>query len=444
MLLSFCVENWRAFKEQSCLSLRATRERTDAETLAIADKTYGVSRILPLASIYGPNASGKTSILEGLSFVRHLVVDGTHVNQMTGVDPYRLDDECKKAPSRFIVEILIGSLVYVYELAITRSDVVSEKLHVVRSRSNQLVFSREFGNIEFGGAYKNTRHELIFENTRDNQLFLHNAIAQNAIAFAPVYNWFRYSLIVVGVDAKYERYSQMLLRPDFNDFVNRKLRRYLTGVNEIVPSAVSIDALPFPRELVDDFVRSVEPGGAADLQVRLMPDYGSGPEIYIVHYEDGEEPSAYKVKVQHRSNSGKTALFELNEESSGTQHLIELLPIFFDMAALQNELGHPERVYLVDELDKSFHSALTIDLVKEYLKTCNNETRHQLIFTTHDLMLMEAECLRKDEMWFCEKDRGGEAQLKALSAQDGVRTDMDVLNKYKKGLVGGYPKFVNA
>ena len=121
-------------------------------------------------------------------------------------------------------------------------------------------------------------------------------------------------------------------------------------------------------------------------------------------------------KVVPEPASRCSTSFELNEESSGTQRLIELLPLFFDMAALQDDSEPSGRVYLVDELDKNFHSALTIDLIKEYLQTCNARTRHQLIFTTHDLMLMDAECLRKDEMWFCEKGQDGEAKLKALSA----------------------------
>lgn len=439
MLSFFSVKNWGAFKERSAISMRAGRERFANERCAKLPPMYKGMRLLPVASIYGPNASGKSTILDALSFVRHLVVTGTQVNQPVGIDPFRLAPDSKGAPSVFEIEVFTDGLLYRYELSLGRFEVERERLAVKRTRSEHLIYSRVGREIEFGSKYNSARHRLIAENTRDNDLFLHNAITQNADAFSPLYNWFNDALTVLGADARFNRHSAMLMRADYLEFVNKCLKRYQTGVESVVAVDIPFESIPAPEGFLSEMIASTPIDGDVLFQVRINSEGSLGSDIYIVHSRHGEKPTAAKVKLQHRASNDEIVQFDLKNESQGTRRLLELLPLFFEMATLPDEGS--ERVYLVDELDKSFHTALTADLIRTHISSCSEHTRRQLIFTTHDLVLMDEGLFRKDEMWFCEKSRNGEARVSCLASHPDVRSDTDLLKNYRSGKFCGYPAF---
>lgn len=177
------------------------------------------------------------------------------------------------------------------------------------------------------------------------------------------------------------------------------------------------------------------------MQIRINKGDSGSPEIYVIQREPGKEATASKIRLLHRSKDGRLIRFELENESRGTQRLIELLPLFFDMAQEATDGIDDGKVYLVDELDRSFHSALSEDLIHEFLSSCSPMTHRQLIFTTHDLMLMESDELRKDELWLCEKDDDGAAHLNRIGGMEGVRTDTDILKRYRNHQLGAYPSY---
>lgn len=439
MLVYFSMKNWRVFKEKSALSMRATRERFANETCAKLPAMYKGMRLLPVTSIYGPNASGKTSMLEGLSFMRHLVVEGTPVNRPIGNEVFRLDSKCREEPSSFVIEVFTGGLIYRYEVEVSGYAVLRERLSIKHTRSDQTVFERDEDGIVFDPKFDSDRHRLIAENTRSNDLFLHSATEQNAEAFRPLYDWFAESLVVLGSDAKYNRHTMLILRSDYLDFVNRHLKRYRTGIESVVAVEVPFESIPASPEFLSDMIASTPEGGEAYFQVRINDEQIQRTEIFVVHSVDGEEPTASKIRLQHKALDGRLVQFDLSDESQGTKRLLEFLPLFFDMATLPDEDG--ERVYVVDELDKSFHTALTADLIRTHIASCSESTRRQLVFTTHDLVLMDEELLRKDEMWFCEKNDAGESEMSCLAAHPGVRSDTDILKNYREGKLYGYPAF---
>ena len=376
--------------------------------------------------------------MDALALVQRLVVKGNAVTQMIPVEPFKLDKDSKSVPTSFRIEVLIDELIYVYELSCTRSDVIKEKLVIRRTRANQLVFERNSDEVIFGAKFDGERVRLVAENTRSNQLFLHNAVAQNADAFRPLFDWFDKSLTIIGADAEYSQYSQMLLRPDFLNFVNDRLRRYNTGAVQIDLAPVAQDSIPVPASVIEEFVNSVPDGKKADLQLRLNGPRGS--EIFIIRVRDGE-PACSKVKTVHFTDENERVTFDLSDESRGTQKLIELLPLFFDLAADKENRVPYERVYLVDEMGGNFHSALTIDLVRKYLEHCSEGTRNQLIFSTHDFIFMAERVLRRDELWVCEKNDAGESTTKCVGSHPGIRADTDLIKNYRAGLFGGYPTF---
>lgn len=164
----------------------------------------------------------------------------------------------------------------------------------------------------------------------------------------------------------------------------------------------------------------------------------SGPDGHrftLRHEADGLH--ATRLLTQHRTKSGKDVEFYMAEESDGTQRFVDLLPAFYDLAH-----SAEGKVFVIDEIDRSLHTELTRNLIDAFLQTLGTASRSQLIFTTHDVMLLDQDMLRRDEIWFTEKDEEGNSDLFGLSDFKGVRADKDIRKSYLLGRFGGMPRIL--
>lgn len=170
MLIRFSIKNWMSFKDETCFSMIASPERQHKERLPNLDK-YKI-KILPIAAIYGGNASGKTNFFKALNFAKRLVVRGTQVDGLIACEPFQLDNSSTEQPSRFCFEILSEDDIYEYSFAVTKKIVIEEKLTQIRITSEKTLYHRHDGKPHFHPTLqKNKRLEIVFEGTRDNQLF---------------------------------------------------------------------------------------------------------------------------------------------------------------------------------------------------------------------------------------------------------------------------------
>ena len=144
-----------------------------------------------------------------------------------------------------------------------------------------------------------------------------------------------------------------------------------------------------------------------------------------------------KLVACHPRADGAEMPFALEQESDGSQRLVHLLPAFVDLAAPETS-----KVYVIDELDRSLHTLLTRQLLEHYLSACSGRTRSQLLFTTHDALLMDQNLLRRDEMWVTERDRSGGTRLIPFSDYKDVRYDKDIRKSYLQGRMGGIPRLL--
>lgn len=435
MLVSLTLQNWRSIRFSQQFDMTASRERVEKQSLTSLPPMYGTKKILPLAAIYGPNASGKTNLVDALSFIRFLVVEGIQVDRPIPIEPYRLGESDEDSPFLFDLEMLIDNRIYRYGATISTNEILEEHLYVERTRSEEILYTRHKEGWVFGKGYDDQRIRFVAEGTRTNQLFLHNSVSQNVNSFRPMYDWFSKTLIPVGLEAQYGAYYSMLLRDDFREFIGEKLRKYDTGATGLKLKEIPKESIHIPSSLLTEIVDSTVKSEGRYSQLRV--NTGDGPEIYIIDAHN-QEPTFQKVLLIHNDASGHDVEFELSQESTGTQRLLELLPMFFDLASIGHETG---RVYVVDELDRSFHTELTDDLVRTFIDCCSSETRNQLIFTTHDLLLMEDFRLRKDEQWVFENTGRNGTTFTCVGRHKDVRTDTSILNAYRNGVFGGYPSF---
>ena len=428
MLVNFSLENWASFRDPVSFSMIASRERQHRERVPLVAKYK--TRILPIAAIYGGNASGKTNLFKALSFAKNLVVKGTQPDSMIPVESFRLDATSISRPSRFSFELLIDETIYEFSFSVTRKAVIEERLVKITSSSEKVLYDRRDGKPNFGAGLEDIQFlAFAFQGTRDNQLFLTNSVSQKVAAFQPVYNWFRNTLELVAPDSRFEPFEQFLDEEHpLYVTMNEMLPKLDTGITHLCGEEIPFDTLPVPDAIKTMLKEDVQEG----VTVRLI----SEPSVnrYIVTRRQGEL-IAKKLVTYHRKPDGTETKFELQHESDGTQRVIDLLPAFLEVSA-----PHANKVYVIDEVDRSLHSLLTKRLLEGYLEQCSPESRTQLLLTTHDVLLMDQHLLRRDEMWVAERDASGVSQLRSFSEYKDVRFDKNIRKSYLQGRLGGIPR----
>jgi AAA15 family ATPase/GTPase len=269
--------------------------------------------------------------------------------------------------------------------------------------------------------------EFIGNNTiRNNQLFLTGTIYQNSDYFRSIYNWFKNILVIISPFSEYmpiaflgdknykKQFSQLLNTLDTGIIDLEINKRDLTTLENIMTTQNNFDELE-EHEL-------------------LMQDYGvRGWTLYRI-YKDHIE--ANKVDSVHKDVDGKPVVFSFDDESDGTNRLLDLLPAFIE---LKNQTG---KVYIIDELDRCLHTKLSKTLLKYYLNSCNENSRSQLIFTTHDVMLMDQNTFRRDELWVTDRSSEGVSSLYSFSDYKDIRSDKDLRKYYLQGNLKGIPRIL--
>lgn len=182
MLLRCSIENWMSFRDHTSFSMIATRERQHKDRTAFVSK-YKMG-VLPLAAIYGGNASGKTNFFRALNFAKNFIVKSTLPDSLIPVDTFRLDTVKALQPTSFSFEILVEEMVYDYSFAVTKTNVMREKLVRISPSSEKILFDRYQGKPHFDKSVASDQALLFaFRGTRDNQLFLSNAVSQKIDLF---------------------------------------------------------------------------------------------------------------------------------------------------------------------------------------------------------------------------------------------------------------------
>jgi AAA15 family ATPase/GTPase len=159
-------------------------------------------------------------------------------------------------------------------------------------------------------------------------------------------------------------------------------------------------------------------------------------ERYTVSRKKGELVVKRLVSY-HQKKDGTEVKFEIPRESDGSQRLLDLIPAFLALS----EPGS-NKVFVVDEIDRSLHTLLIRQLLEAYLGVCKPESRTQLLLTTHNALLMDQHLLRRDEIWVTERDALGVSKLFSFSEYKDVRSDKDIRKSYLQGRMGGIPRIL--
>lgn len=426
MLLQFAVENFLSFRDKTVFSMRAA---ANVERGPEAPDVVRGSDIARCAALYGANASGKSNFIKALSFAQELVVLGVEEPGRILTRPFRLDAATAGAPSSF--EFYLRSATgrtYCYGFVVRPEAIVHEWLSELDGENEVEIFNRDGGSFTFALPAEDPALELLTlvgSATRDNQLFLRTArefkLDRFPRAFADVLAWFKLTLVIIDPEAKYgPLIAQTDKDPQFREFLGEILRRADTGISEIQT---------IRRKLTKDERVSLSNAGE-------RRGHDVEEERGRAHYaSEGDDVFRVELRLRHGSEASEDeGVFELSEESDGTVRLLDLSPVLFH--------ARGPLVFIVDELDRSLHTALSRWLVERFVAE-GAGTTSQLIFTTHDTNLLDLESLRTDSIWFAEKNERGVSLLYSLAefkAEQVAQLRKNLEQAYLVGRFGGVPR----
>lgn len=353
---------------------------------------------------------------------------------MISVDPFLLDSSAERRPSKFRFELLIDEKIYEYSFAVTYKEIVEEKFVLVTGTSENVLYHRinQKPSVGFNESLEDASFiKHVLERTQDNQLWLTNLVSLKVDRFRPVYDWFKDVLELVAPDSRFQPFDLFFddEHPMFST-MNELLEQFDTGIARLGGEDVPFSNIPLPSSLATKLQEEVKEGES----VRLMNEPDG--DRYVVTRK-GEELVAKRLVTSHPKTDGTEVKFDVRKESDGSKRVIDLLPAFLELSATDSK-----KVFVVDELDRSLHTQLTRALLDMYLATCSKDSRAQLMFTTHDVLLMDQDLLRRDEMWVAERDASGASTMFSFSEYKDIRYDKDIQKSYLQGRLGGTPRIL--
>lgn len=415
-LLSFTAENVRSYRDEVHLSLLGTRmaEKGVARRLDVAGSSKPVS-VLPVAGIFGANASGKTAILEAMDDMR-VVVAGSFRLASSGSPifrrPFLLDDGSNQRPSRLEMELILDGVRWQYGFEIDDHRVLGEyAYHYPRGRQAR-VFDREGDSVEFGQPFRSEGSALL-RPLRDNVLLLSVAGAFGTDDLAQLYTWFDSTLRFASSNnraARTDLTASLVQSVDKKGRILSLLRYADIGVTDVHRETL-------PPEVIDR-LRQI---------IRRVDEVEEDPESD----EQFSVPSI--VQLMHSTAAGE-ARIPPQDESLGTQMWLALVGLclqVLDEGAL----------LLVDELDASLHPRLVQKFIGLFQNERTNPRCAQLIFNSYDTNVLgdtDRRTVGRDQVWFTEKNMDGVTSLYPLT-DFGPRQDDAIERRYLQGRYGAVP-----
>lgn len=372
---------------------------------------------VPAAVLYGPNASGKSNLVSAIRYMRSIVVH-SHATAMPDTllpfMPFGLDASFQNVPTKFHLDFVLDGVRYSYGFAFGEDEIFEESLFAFPSSRAQMLFTRERGSFSFGRKLKG-RNQIISELTRKNSLFLSAAAQNDHDELGPIYNYFKNIVINRSIAVGGETASRKLDKGNIDPRVLEFLEGIGTGVVGYRRQETEV-AEPF-RLFQKDIMASMQ---------RIF-----GGEVPPFAQNELVKEKNVALQLAHRAVDGDNVYFDLVHESSGTRRLLLLLSMIF-------EAIDKGSLIVIDEIDASLHTQACELLLLLFSDKDFNRNNAQVIATIHDTNLLSSQLMRRDQVWFCEKQNDGSSTIYPLS-DIHVRTSDSYERGYLQGRFGALP-----
>lgn len=382
MFLQFSVTNFKSIRNTAVVNFEATPDKTHQECLISPNEKQ---KLLPVIAVYGANSSGKSNLLQALSRMMSMIT-GTNAKPLRDTDlpyePFAFADN-PDGPTTFEVFYFYEGIKYNYGFSYDRRKIVSEYLYYWPNRRESLIFRRENETYKFMEDI--SEQKTLAGRTPENRLYLVVSNEWNNKQTAKAYQWF-----------------------------TRKLMN--------VPASANDNAMTTEELLKSSFRKKI-------LKELLIADLGI-VDVRIPTDDNGQIVTIHRI--QREGSQEKMYPLLLSQESQGTRR-------YFSRIGYWMKALHEGGVLFVDELEASMHPLLTRHLIEVMMDKETNPNQAQLFFTTHDVGLLDQKLLRRDQIWFTEKnDKTAETEVFALT-DFSVRKDENIEKGYMLGRYGAVP-----
>ena len=452
MLIRYKVSNFLSFDEEQEISMIAGATKRKEEQL-IDD---GNLKLLKFSALYGANASGKSNLLKAIDFSKYIILHGLTANVSNFY--CRIHNKNKSKISTFEFEIKIDNKYYAYgfDILLSENSIKAEWLYELDKSKNKEVpiYIRKVNeDIELNKKYFNNNREIINRinvyysdmKSQDNILFLtimnknkdtlYEEFPDNNVSiFKQLFNWFKISLTIISPETILDNTPYFSSEENITK-ISEIISTFGTGIKEckLIESNMQELKNNIPPDILKEMINTVEKVYIENLKKNnknkiQMGSIRVNKEMYILKKTDLDNLTVQKVVLRHKNDDGT---YSFSEESDGTQRLFDLIEV------LMNK--NKEKVYFIDELDRCLHPELTYEFVKRFLANIEDKNT-QLIVTTHESRLLNFDLLRRDEIWFVDREKNGSTELYSLEDYN-ERFDKKIDKAYLEGRYGGVPIF---
>lgn len=409
-----------------------------------------LNKLLKFSAIYGANASGKSNLVKALKMMQNITVNSDTLPYAE--DYCKIKEDNKLKPSYFEMEIYLNGVCYDYgfEVILSLNRFVSEWLVEKKTdNSEKVIFEREDEkvdisddlNIDLDLKYK---LEVFSEGLDSDQLFLYTLNKGRTALyekypkislFKEVYDWIRDSLIIIFPDTHSRDYHYLRNSEDVK-VVTSYLKAFKTGISDVAFEEVPLETIfkGLSERVREDMLTNFN-----KVKIALNENIGdpkkynmflrTNNDFFIVEITN-DNMHCETIEFKHKFSDSK---FHLYQESDGTIRLLDLLEVL---------ITKENKTFVIDELDRCLHPMLTYKYIEEFLdkKAKKSSDQSQLIVTTHESRLMDFDLLRRDEIWFVDKNNTGRSNIYSLEEYN-TRFDQKVDKAYLDGRYGGVPIF---
>lgn len=432
MLLRVILKNILSYREETQFDMFPNPKRVQLNSHVMAADV----NTLKMAAIYGGNGSGKSNLIYAMDFIKQFAINDSFIDT-TDITQYlhALSDGNKSASFSILVEFSIFKKYYIYEIEISKDGTIlkeSLKQSGLGKKRHTAIFDRERNSIKFQQNpktnLKNAIDKLLENNSKSSILSLNQRFPILDVEdMKNVYTWFEDHLQIVPLkgDIKYI-ISLMHQNKDLLEFTQQTLKSIDLGISDIRTH----------EETLDDFYLShpqiQKEWDKSFIQEKASEKYGlttfrSSKPFFDIVVDNGLK-KVREMVVSQLGENGKEYEMGIESQSDGTIRLLMLMPLFYD-------LFNMDITYFVDEINYPIHPLLIKALIRSF--SSNPNTRGQLIFTTHEVEILERDIIRPDEIWITEK-KDGNTMLYSVN-DFKIHKNLALKSSYMEGRFGGVP-----
>lgn len=438
MIIRIVVENIYSFGDITEFSMIPGREQN------LVEHKYKKRKfeLLKMAAIYGANGAGKSNLIKIFGLLKQSVLDDRLPLEITK-NVFKFQGDRKKG-QLIAIEFFSNEKPYYYAIKIKDNVITDEELYEsgLGKKQDKLIYERKTNRnnkttIKFNERIDKNEEVKIIKDVLTKEFTKPNATVLKLLAdrenekfteIKEVYNWFKNNLKIIYPNSRINALAHRIEKePELKKYIEDTIKTLDIGINNLQTETQKLDANTIgensqSKEIIDNFLQKLEdkPDSIVGLRNKELDE--------IVILKENNEVKVKRLKLIHETLN-KNIDFYLGEESDGTKRLLDLIPAFM-------ELLIKDKVVVVDEIERSIHTVLIKELITKY--SLNKQTKGQLIFTTHDSNLLDQKIIRRDEVWFAEKNKEGKTKLYSLDEYKEHKT-IDIRKGYLGGRYGSIP-----